>query len=390
MLGLSLNFTRKVRPGEKLTTSLINQVLTSVSAAISGVVANNELSPSAVKNNVTVPDDFWYAAGALAGDTYDATYNAGLTAWKTGLVLCFKADTANAGACKLNFGAGAKWIKKHNGEDLAAGDIPAGAIVEVRYDGTDCQITSGHGVPVPQPVIASARNLTYKSVAPVLQAVQVTADEMVVKNASGRALLLSAVNVTATLNGASTGSGFLDTGVEAHNTWYRFWVIHNPTTGINSAVWSTATTLGALTLPAGYTYAAMVGASRNSGADLIYTHGVDRRFSHTVQSAYSGAGNGAVVGQALDISAYVPPEAKVVYGVIGSTSANPLRAEISGQAGPLLGAQYLTAGNSATAGADTVSTASVPFRVTMWDAQTIYWRTPGVTNHVIYITGYEI
>lgn len=146
-LSLTFAFNRLLKAGEKITNSLVNTVLTSVTASLSGAVANANLESSAVKNNVTVPDDFWYAAGTLAAGVYSATYNAALTAWKTGLLLCFKADAANAGACSLNFGAGAKLIKSANGADLQANDIQAGQIVCVRYDGTDCRMMSQRGRP---------------------------------------------------------------------------------------------------------------------------------------------------------------------------------------------------------------------------------------------------
>lgn len=75
-----------------------------------------------------------------------------VTAYKVGKSYTFIAANANSGASTFNVdGMGAKTIKKNTNEDLAQGDIKAGQVVTVVYDGTYFQTvsrlsaTSDHG-----------------------------------------------------------------------------------------------------------------------------------------------------------------------------------------------------------------------------------------------------
>src|SRR5690554_598252 len=55
-----------------------------------------------------------------------------------GLCFAFKNATQNTGAVTINVnGMGAKPIKKPNGNDLAAGNLKAGSVYTVRYNGTN-------------------------------------------------------------------------------------------------------------------------------------------------------------------------------------------------------------------------------------------------------------
>jgi hypothetical protein len=79
-----------------------------------------------------------YAADAEASDTYVITLSPAPTAYTAGMVINFKATTVSTGAATLNVNSlGAKTIKRLNGDTLLDGDIPAGAVVQVIYDGTD-------------------------------------------------------------------------------------------------------------------------------------------------------------------------------------------------------------------------------------------------------------
>lgn len=84
-----------------------------------------------------------YAADAGANDTYTATVTPAPTAYATGQIFQFKANTLNTGAATVNFNSlGAKTIKKHGNTDLETGDILANQIVQVQYDGTNMQLQS--------------------------------------------------------------------------------------------------------------------------------------------------------------------------------------------------------------------------------------------------------
>jgi len=84
-----------------------------------------------------------YAADSVGTDSYAVTLTPTPPAYFTGMVVRFKAGTANTGACTLNVNSlGAKTIKKNVSDDMATGDILQNQIVEVIYDGTNFQIIS--------------------------------------------------------------------------------------------------------------------------------------------------------------------------------------------------------------------------------------------------------
>lgn len=86
---------------------------------------------------------YTYAVDAQASDAYVIALSTPTTAYVAGQVFRFKANTANTGASSLNVdGLGAKTIKKNHDQDTATGDIEAGAIVTVAYDGTNFQLLS--------------------------------------------------------------------------------------------------------------------------------------------------------------------------------------------------------------------------------------------------------
>ncbi len=88
-------------------------------------------------------DSISYAADAGGDDTYSVTLDPVPAAYYTGMTVTFKPTTANTGACTLDVnGLGAKTIKKNVSTDLATGDILAGQMVMVKYDGTNFQLVS--------------------------------------------------------------------------------------------------------------------------------------------------------------------------------------------------------------------------------------------------------
>lgn len=84
-----------------------------------------------------------YAADAGSNDTYVITLSPAPSAYTTGMMINFKANTANTGAATLNVnGLGAKTIVKNFSSTLADNDILAGQDVQVIYDGTNFQMLS--------------------------------------------------------------------------------------------------------------------------------------------------------------------------------------------------------------------------------------------------------
>jgi len=87
-----------------------------------------------------------YGADAGSNDTYVITLAASPISYKAGMMFTFKANTRNTGACTLNVNSvGAVTIKKEGTLDLADGDIEAGAIYTVVYDGTNFQLMNPKG-----------------------------------------------------------------------------------------------------------------------------------------------------------------------------------------------------------------------------------------------------
>jgi hypothetical protein len=88
-------------------------------------------------------DGIRYAADAGGDDTYAVTLDPAPAAYYAGMEVNFKPTTANTGACTLDVnGLGAKTIKKNVSTDLETGDILAGQMVKVLYDGTNFQLVS--------------------------------------------------------------------------------------------------------------------------------------------------------------------------------------------------------------------------------------------------------
>lgn len=84
-----------------------------------------------------------YGASSAGTDTYAITVSPVPDNLTAGDVFRFKADVGNTGACTLNVnGLGAKAIKKNVSEDLITGDILAGQLITVEYDGTNFQLIS--------------------------------------------------------------------------------------------------------------------------------------------------------------------------------------------------------------------------------------------------------
>ena len=84
-----------------------------------------------------------YAADAEATDTYVITLSPAPSAYTTGMVIRFKANTKNTGAATINVNAlGAKSIVKNFNVVLVDSDIRANQITEIIYDGTNFQLIS--------------------------------------------------------------------------------------------------------------------------------------------------------------------------------------------------------------------------------------------------------
>lgn len=86
-----------------------------------------------------------YAVATGSANAYVATLNPALSAYAEGVSLRLKVNVANTGASTVNVnGLGTKAIKKSNGNDVASGNLKAGSVYTLAYDGTSF-ILQGEG-----------------------------------------------------------------------------------------------------------------------------------------------------------------------------------------------------------------------------------------------------
>jgi hypothetical protein len=101
-----------------------------------------------------------FAADVGTADNLIAVYNPPLSQYTIGLILRVKVAVTNDGSSTIDAGAGRVLIKKTNGLPVAAGDLPAGGVVSLVYDGTAFQLVnssvSGGGTGTPPPVTFAA------------------------------------------------------------------------------------------------------------------------------------------------------------------------------------------------------------------------------------------
>lgn len=146
--------------GVVLNSSLVsgNTVVNLQSGSVANPLTAIELSiaPRGGTNLYAYPSSvqagsYQYAADAGSNDTYAITLSPVPTAYTAGMVVVFKANTANTGAATLNVnGLGAKTIKKHHDKDLNDNDIESGSVCAVVYDGTNFQLISSLATTIPK------------------------------------------------------------------------------------------------------------------------------------------------------------------------------------------------------------------------------------------------
>jgi len=124
----------------QVVTSNSNSVLTfgdsSIPASkITGLATllNEKATIAALNTKMNI----WYAADAQANDSYVITLSPVPASYTTGMMIVFKAATANTTGCTINVnGLGAKDITKRVSTALSTGDILQGMLCWLVYDGT--------------------------------------------------------------------------------------------------------------------------------------------------------------------------------------------------------------------------------------------------------------
>jgi len=318
--------------------------------------------------------------GVTGTNTIAATATPTITAYANGATYSFVAANTNTGAVTLSIdGLTAKSITKNGSVALTAGDIQAGKLTWVEYDGTAFQlinnivyggsITNGNIVSLTAPLIVAnggtgvatlaanavvlgngiapvqtvapstagnhlvSDGTTWTSTpfaAPVVGAysglkintassttVAVTANYSVLGATAGT---YTASNVNLTISTASSGANGLDTGTIANSTWYSVWIIYNGTTvaGLLS------TSASAPTLPSGYTYKTRVGWVRyGTGALLGSIQYGNRANWKPTSSGFYGIASGVItLWTAYSMANFAPSTAGVFIVSVYNTNAS--------------------------------------------------------------------
>ncbi len=101
-----------------------------------------------IEENIRILGEYNRAPGygtATGTNAKTITLEPAPTSYYDGLCFAFKNATQNTGAVTINVnGLGAKSVKKPNGNDVAAGNLKAGSVYTVRYNGTSF-ILQGEG-----------------------------------------------------------------------------------------------------------------------------------------------------------------------------------------------------------------------------------------------------
>jgi hypothetical protein len=120
-------------------------------------------------------------------------------------------------------------------------------------------------------------------------------------------MTLAAIAKTTSAWAVGTGNGGLDTGAIANSTWYYFYAIRRPDTGVTDVVFSLSSS--APTLPANYTQYRYIGGGLTNGSAqwVAFTQTGDDFYWSTPVADFSGAGSAA----AATLTCTVPRGRKV-------------------------------------------------------------------------------
>ncbi|VVD96592.1 hypothetical protein PIN31009_01907 [Pandoraea iniqua] len=235
-----------------------------------------------------------FLTGTSGSDTITASSAVPpLTAYVAGQRFSFVAAATNTtSTVTLNInGIGAKPISKQVWTPLIPGDIAAGMVVTVVYDGTQFQIVGG---PMGQSIgiVGSVRNA--RMYVPVVSSTAVyTADEVIVQTAlGGISYLLKSLSIG--INLGTVGAGGMDIGSPPANGFLATYAIYNPTTQFTNTLTVNATSAvappiyGGANMPAGFTASALISVWGTDGSgNLIGGMLRDRTVGHTGRTVFT-------------------------------------------------------------------------------------------------------
>lgn len=145
--------------------------------------------------------NLYFGVDAGSTDAY-AIAVTGYTAYVNGDTFIFIANTENTGVASLNITSlGSKTLKKSFNQDLETGDIVAGQIIIVSYDGTnDCfQLLGGSSGSFIAKATATANSILYAVTNATPAALTLAASQVVGRKATGDIVALSMADLQAML-----------------------------------------------------------------------------------------------------------------------------------------------------------------------------------------------
>lgn len=278
---------------------------------------------------------------------------------------------ADAAAARATLGALSSANGAVGNSNLATGAVGTSNIVDANVTPAKLSNAAFHSV------VGTSKNLviTNNSGTPNSQ-LDIDANEVVLKDSSGRAYLASAVNLTVDI--AASGANGLDTGTEANSTWYYAWVIYNGTTV--SGLLSASST--APTLPSGYTYSALLGAIYNDSSGNFLAM-IQLGNAADILPIAVVSGGTATSYTSVSLSAAVPTTAKRARGRIrmSSTSATARRVDVAADANETA---VCSAGSAAATSAPIYAQWNLPMKT----AQTLFYRVTA-DSAIVEVTGWE-
>lgn len=275
-----------------------------------------------------------------SANTYVVGFSPAITAFTDGMVVWFKAKTANSGASTLNVnGLGASPLVGGAHSALQGGEIVANgkacavwradisSWVLIECTGGALQVAqasqSGHAVPMSQVagVVGSARNLAM-SVTTASASATLTADEIIVETALG-GVRYCLPSFSKTINLATTGAGGMDTGSAPTSGYVALYAIYNPTTGTSALLAKNATSAaqpnvyGGANMPAGYTASALVGVwPTNGSGQFVVGFQNDRRLTFPFVQVVSTTTQTGSTFASVSAAAAIPMNAKRCGGIM--------------------------------------------------------------------------
>jgi hypothetical protein len=202
------------------------------------------------------------ALSAVSGtNTITGTGPTTVTSYAANQRFFFTPANTNTGATTLNISSiGAKNIFLR-GAALVGGELFKSQPVAVMYDGTQFNIIGNSATPpVPRSALAGLALSTAGASATMTVAAGQAADS------SNQVLmtLASATGKTTSAWAVGSGNGGLDTGAVANGTWYHFYEIMRPDTGVVDVLFSLSAS--SPTMPTNYTYKKRIGSGLTNGS----------------------------------------------------------------------------------------------------------------------------